>query len=344
MPEISNGLLTRWDGSAEAVCIPEGVTTVGKGVFCRDTSLRSVLFASSVRTIGDFAFEGCRALECVALQSGIRRLGNGCFKDCVSLSRVELPETVASIHANAFENCAGLSEIRLPDGLRRNIEHRTFAQCVSLRHIVIPEGIQQIKQGAFCGCQALEEVVFGNPEVIIERTAFDGCDRLSPQTRRFIESRLPQDSTIDINSRASGAAGRLSNYTERRFFFDGVECGSIEGVLQSFKCPEPSAQRDICRLVGGWAKKAGGQYDWRQDQMLYWQGRAYPRRSEDYKKLLDRLYDAAFEQDAAFRADLDSLRGQKLDHHMGLTNPAETVLTRVEFVRQLQRLIDRLES
>ena len=125
------------------------------------------------------------------------------------------------------------------------------------------------------------------------------------------------------------------------FYFDGTECHSIEGVLQSLKCPDPEKQREICPLTGGWAKKAGGQYDWRTNQTLYWQGKPYARRGEEYRKLLDRLYDTVFEQDASFRNDLASLQGRKIDHRMGLTNPTETVLTRMEFVRELQRLIDR---
>lgn len=102
-----------------------------------------------------------------------------------------------------------------------------------------------------------------------------------------------------------------------------------------------SLEKVVCLLTGGWAKRAGGQYEWRSNQILYWQGKPYPRRSDEYGKLLDRLYDKVFEQDAAFRADLASLQGQKIDHRMGLTNPTETVLTRMEFVKELQRLIEK---
>ena len=317
------------------------MTTIGKGAFRSDTNLCCVSFPTSLKTIGDFAFEGCRSLTSVRLQFGIKRLGNGCFKDCSLIRRIELPESVESIHSNAFDNCSRLEEITLPGSLKRNIESRTFAGCHSLKMIVIPEGIQQIKRGAFQGCTKLENAVFQNSEVLIDRTAFSGCDGLDEETRAFIQIHEFNDNAVDINSRAPGPAGRLSNYTERHFVFDGVECHSIEGVLQSLKCPDTEAQRAICLLTGGWAKKAGGQYDWRMDQTLYWKGTPYPRRSEEYGLLLDRLYDAVFEQDASFRADLALLQGKRIDHRMGLTNPAETVLTRMEFVRELQRLIGK---
>lgn len=338
---VQNGILTGWDGDAEAARIPDGVTTIGKGAFSGRSRLRRVALSDGVRTIGDFAFAGCGALEAVELNEGLKRLGNGCFRECASLRTLELPETVASIHANAFENDAKLAEIRLPEGMRRNIEARAFANCVSLLRVAIPAGVQQVRRGAFAGCTSLEEVAFANPELIIDPTAFDGCGKLSAEARAFIESHVPKDDTVDINSRAMGAAGRLSNYTPRRFVFDGVECGSIEGVLQGLKCPDIAEQRRICLLAGGWAKEAGSEYDWRAAQTLYWQGKAYPRRSNAYAALLDRLYDAVYEQDEAFRSDLASLRGRKIDHRMGMTNPADTVLTRLEFVRQLRRLTER---
>lgn len=341
MTRVMDGVLTGWDGEAELVRIPDGVTTIGKGTFSGRSRLCRVILSAGVRTIGDLAFAGCAALEDVELNEGLKRLGNGCFSKCASLRTVELPETVTSIHANAFENDVGLEKVRLPEGLRRNIEARAFANCASLRRVAIPAGVQQVKRGAFAGCASLEEVAFGNPELIIDPTAFDSCGKLSAEARAFIESHAPKDDTVDINSRATGAAGRLSNYTTRRFVFDGVECGSIEGVLQGLKCPDIAAQRQICLLAGGWAKKAGGEYDWQTAQTLYWQGKTYPRRSDAYAALLDRLYDAVYEQDEAFRSDLASLRGRKIDHRMGLTNPADTVLTRLEFVRQLQRLMER---
>lgn len=335
------GLLTAWEGNPKNACIPEGVTTIGKGAFRNNTVLRSAILPTSLKTIGDMAFEGCRSLEKVVLLPGVKRLGNGCFRGCVSLERIEMPETVVSIHANAFDNCSRLEEVILPGTLRRNLEPRTFAQCSSLKRVIIPEGIQQIRRSAFQDCVALKEVLIQNGNVLIDRTAFERCEELDEEMLTFIQSHVLNDNTVDINSRAAGPAGRLSNYTERHFTFDGMECRSIEGVLQSLKCPDLAVQREICLLTGGWAKKAGGQYEWRSNQMLYWQGKTYPRHSDEYGKLLDRLYDQVFEQDAAFRADLASLQGQKIDHRMGLTNPSETVLTRMEFVKALQRLIEK---
>ena len=75
---------------------------------------------------------------------------------------------------------------------------------------------------------------------------------------------------MDIGKGSGGVAGRLSNFTPRKFIFDGVECCSIEGVLQSFKFKNPEMQKEICKLSGLGAKQRGASKNWRQYQKLYW--------------------------------------------------------------------------
>ena len=336
---IEDNRLVRYEHSSDTkIIIPEGVTTIGTRAFENHPTLADILFPSTIKTVGDGAFEGCAALESVSFREGVKRLGNGCFRNCAGLRSVYLPDTVASIHPRAFQGCESLAEIRLSKGLRRNIEGQTFGGCVSLKSIVIPAGIEQIKGGAFSGCTALEKVTFENPYVQIEPGAFTGCGSLCAESLALIEANTIDKSAIDIKSQAPGAIGRLSNYTARRFVFDGISCGSLEGVLQSLKCPDPQRQAEICALAGGEAKHAGSLYDWKAEQTLYWQGRAFPRQSDEYQRLLDRLYLAVYEQDEDFRRDISGIKGKNVDHRMGLSDPEKTVLTRQEFVRRLKGL------
>jgi hypothetical protein len=131
----------------------------------------------------------------------------------------------------------------------------------------------------------------------------------------------------DIHSKKRGIAGRLSNFTRRSFLFDGVPCRSIEGVLQSFKFSSEEERRIVCGLWGIQAKLAGEGRNWREEQVLFWNGERYPRESEEYRALLSRLYGAVYEQDADFRRDLRRARGRRLAHSIGKSDPRETVLT-----------------
>lgn len=137
---------------------------------------------------------------------------------------------------------------------------------------------------------------------------------------------------------STGPAARLSNFTERHFVFDGVECASLEGVLQSFKFKELEKQREVCALIGIKAKKAGMQTDWRPAQTLYWNGEEYPRDSVDYQQLLDRLYTEVYNQNSSFISDLYATGAQKLIHSLGKSDPSETILTEREFCDRLEKL------
>ena len=149
--------------------------------------------------------------------------------------------------------------------------------------------------------------------------------------------------TIDIHSKAFGVGGRLSNFTKREFVFDGVSCQSIEGVLQSFKCKDSNLQNALCALYGEEAKNAGTEYDeWKSTQTLYWDAVEYKRNSAEYQHLLDRLYQAVFEQDEEFANDLrQKCRKYKLIHSIGEKDSSKTVLTEDEFCKRLTSLCNR---
>jgi len=60
-----------------------------------------------------------------------------------------------------------------------------------------------------------------------------------------------------MDIRSGSPAGRLSNFSPHPFIFDGVECASMEGLLQSFKFDKPHIQAVVCQLVGIKAKRRG---------------------------------------------------------------------------------------
>ena len=149
--------------------------------------------------------------------------------------------------------------------------------------------------------------------------------------------------TIDIYSKKWGPAGRLSNFTKRSFIFDGIECRSIEGVLQSFKFKLPSEQKIVCGLWGIQAKLAGEKSNWMETQTVFWNGKEYPRSSAEYQQLLDRLYISVFDQDESFRKDISKLKKHRIIHSIGSNDPKNTILTKNEFISKLTMLFDRLE-
>ena len=145
---------------------------------------------------------------------------------------------------------------------------------------------------------------------------------------------------MDIGKGSGGVAGRLSNFTPRRFIFDGVECNSIEGVLQSFKFKNVDMQKEVCKLVGMGAKKKGENKNWQQYQKLYWNGKEYKRDGKEYQELLDRLYQTVYDQNENYRRDIQSCKSVTFTHSIGKNKKSETVLTSQEFCSRLTKLRD----
>lgn len=142
---------------------------------------------------------------------------------------------------------------------------------------------------------------------------------------------------MDIKSGCGYPASALSNFSAHPFVFDGVDCSSMEGLLQSFKSPYPHIQVEICKLVGITAKRRGSKIDWRKRQDLYWKGETYPRMSLGYQTLLDNAY-WALAGNSSFVKALKATNNAVLRHSIGKSNPRETILTEQEFISRLNWL------
>ena len=146
---------------------------------------------------------------------------------------------------------------------------------------------------------------------------------------------------MNIGSGDSYPSCALSNFAPHPFTFDGVECASMEGFLQSLKFSNPDMQAHVCTLVGKAAKFKGKKKKWYRDQTIYWKGMPIHRESEAYQILIENAYNALFLNDG-FRRALAATGKSTLTHSMGKNKMNETVLTEREFVRNLTRLRDLL--
>ena len=145
---------------------------------------------------------------------------------------------------------------------------------------------------------------------------------------------------MDIGSNGKYPGCALSNFAPHEFTIDGVRCASMEGFLQSLKHSNPEVQKEICGLIGINAKLRGGTH-WRRHQKLYWNGVTYQRNSDEYQLLLDRAYNALFENEG-FKAALAAAGNAVFTHSVGKNKKSETCLTAQEFCSRLNKLRVRL--
>ena len=142
---------------------------------------------------------------------------------------------------------------------------------------------------------------------------------------------------MDIGSGNGYPSAALSNFAPHPFVLDGVEIASMEGFLQSLKFKNIDMQKYVCTLVGKAAKYKGKDKKWWQTQTLYWQDKEYKRDSKEYQLLLNRAYNALY-QNEGFKKALEASKPSILTHSIGKNDESKTVLTQSEFCGRLMKL------
>ena len=147
---------------------------------------------------------------------------------------------------------------------------------------------------------------------------------------------------MDIGSKSGYPSSALSNFAPHKFIFDGVECASLEGLLQSFKFDKVPVQIEVCTLVGLKAKMRGKNRNkaWKSRQTLWWKGLAIDRHGDEYQNLLDMIYQSVYDQNDSFRRALAATQKAVLTHSIGHNKESDTILTEREFCSRLTKLRD----
>jgi hypothetical protein len=77
--------------------------------------------------------------------------------------------------------------------------------------------------------------------------------------RNRVNIRHADGDIMDIRSGGGYPCSALSNFAPHRFVLDGVECASMEGLLQSLKLDKAQVEVcEVCKLIGKAAKHRGG--------------------------------------------------------------------------------------
>lgn len=149
---------------------------------------------------------------------------------------------------------------------------------------------------------------------------------------------------IECDSKSEHPLGKvLSNLTKHSFVLDNLKCASMEGFLQSLKFMDKAKAEEVRGMYGYTAFKTGqGGNLWKEGQRLFWNGKSYQRLSSSYHDLLDRAYDALFDQNLDYQAALAETGNATLVHTRGKHDPQDSVLTHWEYIYQLYRLRARV--
>ncbi len=76
---VINGILIKYQGSAEKAVIPDGVTSVAVAAFAQNKTLTEAVIPEGVASLGESAFSDCDNLAQITFPSTLREVGANCF-------------------------------------------------------------------------------------------------------------------------------------------------------------------------------------------------------------------------------------------------------------------------
>lgn len=178
----------------ESVLIPQGVASIGSGIFDGCKNLKEVSLPLGLSFIGDNAFKNCKALTNITIPDSVSHIGSGAFSGS-SIKSIVLPGGISSIPAEGFKNCKKLVSITVPNGVI-SIQRESFYGCKSITRVNLPQGLISIGRDAFHNCESLTNIVLPDSIKDIGYQAFEWC-ALTIET-------LPSSMTIIENSSFEG--------------------------------------------------------------------------------------------------------------------------------------------
>ncbi|MBQ9314443.1 MAG: hypothetical protein IJ220_05555 [Clostridia bacterium] len=149
---------------------------------------------------------------------------------------------------------------------------------------------------------------------------------------------------VDISYR-NPESSLLSNLFPHSFNIGNISFASMEAFLRSL-CWNGDLEvikNEFAPLFG--VNAVNVKYvlpDWRENQALYYFGRKMERKGDFYKRVLEVAYGNLFTYSHLLRMALFKTKGKVLIHSIGKDNPQETLLTRNEFISNLNMLRERL--
>lgn len=153
------------------------------------------------------------------------------------------------------------------------------------------------------------------------------------------------DKWINVGYKLKGAFSNvLSNLFPYDFIFNGKHLSSIESFFQGIKIKDKDTQDYVFKYSGLDSNyiKAASDFDWKETGIVYWQGKAIVRDSEEYDDLVDELYISAI-QNPLYRNVLKNVN-KPIIHSIGKDDKNETVFTRYEFEFMLNCLVEFLKE
>ena len=162
----SDGRLYGYSGSDDRVVVPDGVKTLGQGVFSGAT-MSEIVLPDSLEVIEGYVFSECKNLKTVAIPQNVKEIGDYAFDYCSSL------ESISAAAGNQYYKSAnGVLFSKSGDLLLR------YPEAKSGNSYAVPDTVKTIAPDAFYGSR-LVSVAMGDNVEAIKCYSFQNCENLT---------------------------------------------------------------------------------------------------------------------------------------------------------------------
>ena len=180
--------ISKYVGNDSDVTIPDEidgkkVTSIGKGAFENNISIKNIEMSNNILSIYDGAYYNCQSLETIKLSNSLTEILVGAFGNCLSLKRIDLPDSLSYVDDFAFGNCESLETVNFPDklsdnGFSKGLAKSVFENCINLTYVKLPDNLQYIGYGVFSGCNKLQKITIPQDVTSIGNKVFYNCTNL----------------------------------------------------------------------------------------------------------------------------------------------------------------------
>ncbi|MBP5331045.1 MAG: leucine-rich repeat protein, partial [Lachnospiraceae bacterium] len=156
---IEDGILKAYVGPDPEILIPEGVHTIGDGVFKGMSWILKVTLPSTLKKIGAFAFKGCRKLQNMDFPEGLSEVGEYAFHRCHDIEEMIFPKNMTNVGSHAFLYCDGLKKVVMEGPL--SLGKAVFSHNMALQEISLNKDLDYHNFGdeVFEGCVCLHRII-----------------------------------------------------------------------------------------------------------------------------------------------------------------------------------------
>lgn len=156
--EIEDGILKAYLGSSGDVRIPEGVHTIGEGVFKGMAWILRISLPASLKRIGSMAFKGCRQLGEINFPEGLLEVGEFAFHRCHKLEKLIFPKSMTKVGNCAFLYCDTLKKVVMEGPVR--LEKQLFSHDLMLQEITLNKNVDDANfaDEIFLGCVNIQRI------------------------------------------------------------------------------------------------------------------------------------------------------------------------------------------